>query len=96
MDLWGKIRDQYDAAKYNWLAQKKDYEVVMLSLTTNLAIAYYQLRATDAQIELLLGVLKTRQKAYEINQARYEEEITFYADVTLAAEEVDTAACPIS
>ncbi len=91
VDLWGKIQDQYDAAKYNWLAQKKNYEVVMLSLTTNLAIAYYQLRALDAQIDLLLGVLKTRQKALEINQARYEEKITFYADVTLAAEEVDTA-----
>jgi len=91
VDLWGKIRDQYDASKYTWLAQKKDYEVVMLSLTTNLATAYYQLRAIDAQIDLLLEVLKTRQTAYEINKARYEEEIIFYADVTLAAEEVDSA-----
>lgn len=90
VDLWGKIRDQYDAAKYHWLAQEKDYEVVMLSLTTNLAIAYYQLRAVDSQIDLLLGVLKTRQKAFEINKARYDEQITFYADVSLAAEEVDT------
>lgn len=86
----GRIRDQYDSAKYYWLAQKKNYEVVMLSLTANLAIAYYQLKAMDAQIDLLLGVLKTRQKAYEINQSRYEEEITFYASVTLAAEELDT------
>ena len=90
VDLWGKIKDQYDSAKYNWLAQKKDYEVVMLSLTTNLAIAYYQLKALDAQMDLLLSVLKTRQKAFEINKARYEEEITFYADVTLAAEEIDS------
>lgn len=91
LDLWGKMRDQYDSAKYQWLAQKKDYEVILLSLTTNLAIAYYQLRAIDAEIDLLLGVLKTRQKAYEINKARYEEQIVFYADVTLAAEEVDSA-----
>lgn len=91
VDLWGKIRDQYYSAKYNWLAQRKDYEVIMLTLTSNLAIAYYQLRALDAQIDQLLAVLKTRQKAYEINKARYEEEITFYADVTLAAQEIDTA-----
>jgi multidrug efflux system outer membrane protein len=89
VDLWGKIRDQYQAARYNWLAQKKDYDVVMLTLTANLAIAYYQLRAADAQIDLLLKTLKTRQKALEINTARYEEQITFYADVTLAAEEVE-------
>ncbi len=89
VDLWGKIRDQYQAAKYNWLSQKNDYDVVMLTLTSNLAIAYYQLRAADAQIDLLLKTLKTRQKALEINKARYEEQIAFYADVTLAAEEVE-------
>lgn len=90
VDLWGRIRDQYAAAKFNWLAINKDYEYVMLSLTTNLAMAYYQLRAADAQMDLLLEVLKTRQKAYDINLDRYEEEITFYADVTLAAEEIET------
>lgn len=90
VDLWGKIRDQYHSATYDWKAQKKDYEAVMLSLTSNLAMAYYQLRAADTQIDLLLKTLKTRQKALEINQARYEEQITFYADVTLAEEEVNT------
>lgn len=90
VDLWGKIRDQYRSANYDLLAQQKDYEVVMLNLTSNLAIAYYQLRDADAQIDLLLQTFKTRQKALKINQARYEEQITFYADVTLAEEEVNT------
>ncbi len=89
VDLWGKIRDKYHSANYDLLAQKKDYEAVMLSLTSNVAITYYQLRAADAQIDLLKQTLKTREKALEINQARYEEEITFYADVTLAEEEVE-------
>jgi outer membrane protein, multidrug efflux system len=91
VDLWGKIRDQYDYAKYNWLAQKKDYESLMLILTTDLAFTYYQLRASDAQIDLLSSVLQTRQKALAINQDRYDAKITFYADVALAAEEVDSA-----
>lgn len=90
VDLWGKIKDQYDSAKYNWLAIKKDYEVIMLNLTSSLATAYYQLRTADTQMDLLLKVLKTRQKAFEINKARYDEKITFYADVSLAAEDVDT------
>jgi outer membrane protein, multidrug efflux system len=91
VDLWGKIQDQYDNANYSLLAQQKDYESVMLSLTSNLAIAYYQLRGNDAQIDLLAQILKTRQKAYEINKDRFEAQITFYADVTLAAEEVESA-----
>src|ERR1700722_9939324 len=26
LDLWGKIRENYKAAKYEWLAQEKDYQ----------------------------------------------------------------------
>lgn len=91
VDLWGKIRDRYRAAVYNWKAQQKDYEVVMLNLTSNLAVSYYQLRTLDNQLDLLKRVLQTRQKAYEINNIRYEEGITNYSDVTLAAEDVDSA-----
>ena len=91
VDLWGKLRDQYKSAAYSLEAQKKDYEVVMLSLTSSLATAYYQLRAADNQMDLLQKVIKTREKALEINKDRFEEKIVFYADVTLAAEQVDTA-----
>lgn len=89
VDLWGKIRDQYASAKYNWLASKEDFDATMLSLTANLATAYYQLRVADTQSDLLLSTLQARQKALEITNARYEGRITFYADVTLAAENLD-------
>lgn len=91
VDLWGRIQDIYDSAEYHWFAQQKDYEAVMLSLTSDLATAYFQLRAADAQIGLLTSVIQTRQKALKINQDRYEGKITFYADVALAAEEVADA-----
>jgi len=91
IDLWGKLQDQVNSDKYRWQAQKKDYQNIMLSLTSNLAIAYYQLRTLDARIDLLKSVLVTRQKALEINSARYEGQIVFYADVTLSEEEVQDA-----
>lgn len=89
VDLWGQIRDQYQSAKYDLLAQEKDFQSVMLTLTSHLAFTYYQVRTLDAQLDLLLKVLQTREKAYEINSDRYEGEIVFYADVALAAEEVE-------
>ncbi len=91
VDLWGRIQDQYQSAKYNLEAQQADYEAVMLTLTSNLAFAYFQLRASDKQIELLQKVIKTREKEYQINLDRYEGKIIFYADVALAAEEVGDA-----
>lgn len=91
VDLWGKIRDGYNAARYNWEAVQKDYDGVMLSLTSALATTYYQLRTADKQLDLLTYVIQTRQKAYQINKDRNDEEITNYADVTLAAQQLDTA-----
>ena len=88
VDLWGQIRDQYDSATYDWEAQIEAFNGTMLTLTANLATAYYQLRAADAQEDLLLATLKTREKAFEITKARYEGEISFYSDVSQAGEEV--------
>ena len=87
----GQNRDQYANANYNWIAVKEDYQNVLLTITSNLAIAYYQLRAADAELDLLESTLKTRREAYQINLDRYEGKITFYSDVSLAGEEVDTA-----
>jgi len=88
VDLWGKIKDRYDSARYNYAASKQDYDAVMLTLTTNLATAYFQLRSADTQLNLLAATLKTRLKAFEINEDRYEGKISFYSDVTLSGEEV--------
>lgn len=90
VDLWGQIRDQVASAKYDWLAQQKQYETAMLSITANLATTYYQLKSADTQEDLLAKVLQSRRKAYQINNDRYEEEIIFYADVALAGEEVES------
>ena len=89
VDLWGRIRDQFEAAGYNWNTSLKDYESIMLSLTSDSATAYFQLRAADSKEDLLLETLKTRQIAFDINQARYEERIINYSDVTLAGEDVN-------
>lgn len=90
VDLWGRIQDRYDSVQYSWEAQIYDYYNIMLSLTSNLAVAYFQLRAADRELDLLQSTLKTRRKAFEINETRYEEKVTFYADVTLAGEEIST------
>lgn len=91
LDLWGKILSGYNSAKYNWQAREMDFNNMMLSLTSNLAIAYYQIRSADSQLELLTHVIETRKKALKINQDRFDGQLTNYADVTLAAEELDIA-----
>lgn len=91
VDLWGKIRSRYQAARDNWEGQIEAYNSVMLILTADLATVYYQIRTMDAQIDLLEATIKNREKALKINQSRYKSKTINYSDVTRAALEVSNA-----
>ncbi len=91
VDLWGKIRGQYQSAVLQAKAQDEAYITILLILTTDLAIAYYQLRTQDNLIHLLNLVIGTRKKALEINTVRYEEKISDYSPVALAELELSNA-----
>jgi outer membrane protein, multidrug efflux system len=89
VDLWGKIRDQYDSAVFNAEAQSDAYYNVMLTLTSDLASAYFQLRGYDAQIDLYKATIQTREKNLQLTQNRFNKGLVTYLDVTQA--QVDLA-----
>jgi outer membrane protein, multidrug efflux system len=84
VDLWGRLRSAYDSAVYNAQAQAEAFQAVLLMLTTDLAVNYFQLRTLDEQIDLYQKTIKNRQHALEINQSRYDGKIVFYEDVSRA------------
>lgn len=88
VDLWGKIRSRYEAARENLEGQIEAYHSTMLILTADLASVYYQLRTMDAQIDLLGSTIENRQKGLKINQSRYKSKIIDYSAVTRAGQEV--------
>lgn len=89
-DLWGKIRSRYQAAREHWEGQIEAYNSTMLILTADLATVYFQIRTMDAQIDLLEGTIKNREKSLKINKSRYKSRIIDYSDVTRAGLEVST------
>lgn len=89
-DLWGKIRSRYQAARENWEGQFEAYNSVMLILTADLAVVYYQIRTLDAQVDLLEATIANREKALKINRSRYKTNVIDYSDVTRAGLEVST------
>lgn len=90
-DLWGKIREQYQAACENWEGDIEAYHSTMLILTTELATVYYQLRTFDDQIDLLETTIQCREKALKINQSRYTSMMIDYSSVTRAGLELSKA-----
>lgn len=60
IDLWGRVRRQSEAARANVLAVEQARRGVILSLVSQVASAYLQLRSLDAQLDLA----QQTQKAY--------------------------------
>lgn len=52
VDLWGRIRRLNEAARAQYLATEEGRKAVMLALTSEVATAYFDLRALDAQLDI--------------------------------------------
>jgi multidrug efflux system outer membrane protein len=60
-DFWGLYRKQTEAARAQLLAQVWAQRAVQLTLVQQVATAYLQIRALDAQLEITKQTLKVRQ-----------------------------------
>lgn len=84
LDLWGKIRSDYESSLFHAEAEAWGYYSSLLTLTTDLANSYFALRTLDSQINILELTLKDRSVNLLLNQSRYEKGIASYIDVTEA------------
>ena len=91
VDLWGRIRRGITAAREQAQASAADLATARLSLQAELALDYFNLRATDAQLQLLSDTVKAYQQALQLTQDRYDEGITPLSDVTQARTQLQAA-----
>lgn len=91
VDLWGKLRSQYEGASFHAEAEEDAYYNVMLTLTADLAAAYFNLRGYDAEIDLYEATIKTRLKNLSITQNRFDKGLVTYLDVAQATADLANA-----
>lgn len=84
IDLWGRIRSQVEAGEASFQATVADLEVVKLSISTNLAQAYFQLRTLDSDYALLESEIKAFERAHTLTKNRYQAGVATKADVNQA------------
>lgn len=84
IDVWGKLHNQADSARYNVEASVFDYEVTMLTLTSNVASTYYQIRMLDAQIGILERTVQWRKTELSLVESRYNAGLVNFQDVSNA------------
>ena len=71
-DIWGKIRSNKRASIAQYLQTQAARQAIQTELVANIASLYYQLLATDAQIEVVTKTMDNRDKSVEVITALKE------------------------
>jgi NodT family efflux transporter outer membrane factor (OMF) lipoprotein len=90
LDAWGRIHRSITAAREETQATAADLETMRLSVHSDLAVDYFELRSLDAQKQLLDQTLVAYQKALELTQNRFEGGLTSRAEVAQARTQLET------
>jgi len=84
VDLWGKVRRQVEGSTASAEASFADLQAMRLSMQTELALNYFQLRTLDAQKKNLDEAVEAYTKALELTSNRYNAGVVAKADVAQA------------
>jgi NodT family efflux transporter outer membrane factor (OMF) lipoprotein len=91
IDVWGRVRRTIAQAREQAQASDADLETVRLSLHSELAIDYFNLRAADAERKLLDETVAAFRNALQLTQDRYNGGAAPLSDVTQARTQLETA-----
>ncbi len=96
IDLFGRVRRNYEAARAGYEQQLADDQNMKLSVAASVANSYYDLRALDAEIQVIVDTIKFRKDALYIANERLQAGLTGELDVQreraeLASNEADRA-----
>lgn len=89
-DIWGRVRRLVEAGKAGAQASAADLEAVRLLVHAEVAQNYFQLRALDAQKELLDRTANDFQKFLDLTKNRYVAGVVSKADVYQAETQLKT------
>jgi len=89
-DLWAKYRNSTAAAQEDLLATEYAREVIRTMVAADTARGYFNLLAADAQLQLLLDTLKSRDETVVLQKDRFQAGVIGEFDLRTA--EADRAA----
>jgi multidrug efflux system outer membrane protein len=84
IDAWGRVRRSTEAANAEQQASLADFETIRLSLTSELAVDYFSLRAIDAQERVLAETVKALKTSLDLTSLRYRNGLESKLDVRQA------------
>ncbi|HEY1946390.1 MAG TPA: efflux transporter outer membrane subunit [Bryobacteraceae bacterium] len=89
-DFWHRIRNAIDAQVYSAQASAADVATALLSIQSELATDYFELRASDAQRQILTDTIENYRQALQLTTILFRTGIDSEQDVTQAQTQLDT------
>jgi multidrug efflux system outer membrane protein len=96
LDFWGRLRRNTQAARAEYLASEEGRRSVVLTLVSDVATAYLQLRELDLDLEISQRTLASRQETLKLALRRYQQGLISELDVRQFESEVDNSAVAIA
>ena len=91
LDLFGRIRRTVNIAKEEAQASEADLQNTLLSLQSELAMDYFEVRAADAQRKLLDDTVAQYQEALRVTNNRFVGGVAPKSDVSQAETQLQAA-----
>ena len=84
IDVFGSIRKRVKAQKENFAASKEEYAAVMVSLASEVASAYINLRELQQELEVVNKNVASQEEVLKITEVRYNTGLVAKLDVAQA------------
>ena len=91
IDLWGRVRRSFESAQAQAQASVADYENVLLTLNSDVAVEYLTLREYDLETRILQDTVKARAESLRINKVRVQAGRATDVDVAQAETDLTNA-----
>lgn len=89
LDLFGRVKNLTEAAYQQYLASEQARRTVHISLIAQVAEAYFRLRATELQRQIIEQTLKSRSNSYDLIKKRFDIGVAGSLDLYQAKSQLD-------
>ena len=90
VDLWGRLRNAYDASVFSAQASAADVATAILSTQAELANDYFALRASDEQRQIYANTVASYRDTLALTRTLYQSGIDSDEDLATAQVQLDT------
>ena len=95
LDFWGRFRRATESARAQLLATQWGRRAVLTTVVSQVAEAYFELRALDLQLDISRRTLTSRQESLQLTRVRESGGVTSLVDVREAEQLVFGASAAI-